>query len=268
MDALTAQIGAQAQGIGPARVTLGAIEVTMSRVVDVDNPYLVTVPQSVPTLTLLSAVSFDSEQQLWTMTYEIMRADASGQINDYKRVLYMTKNNLVQGNTRNPCLIPAADDTQCLVEVAAFYAVLRDTIPTPDADSLTADGVMRARCSEVCHVESTLIDEPLSAKQTLTLSIPHSVVRNILATRTVKVSPIYGERTQYSFGVGMLFMTAGNNMVVFDAFDVIENLHDQVAISKLNSYAVARHVSFWTEVASKDPLLRIATVEYLLDKGQ
>ena len=55
---------------------------------------------------------------------------------------------------------------------------------------------------------------------------------------------------------------------LFDAFDVIENSHDQVAISKLNSYAVARHVSFWTEVASNDPLLRIATVEYLLDRGQ
>ena len=52
------------------------------------------------------------------------------------------------------------------------------------------------------------------------------------------------------------------------AFDVIENSHDQVAISKQNSYAVARHVSSWTEVASKVPLLRIATVEYLLDKGQ
>lgn len=97
MDKLTAQVDAQAQGSGPARVTLGAIEATMSRVVDVDSPYLVTVPQSVPTLTLLGDVSFDPEQQLWTMTYETMRADASGQINDYKRVLYMTKHNLVQG---------------------------------------------------------------------------------------------------------------------------------------------------------------------------
>lgn len=268
MDALTAQVDAQAQGAGPARVTLGAIEATMSRVVDVDSPYLVTVPQSVPTLTLLGDVSFDPEQQLWTMTYETMRADASGQINDFKRVLYMTKHNFVQGDLRNPCLIPAADDTQCLVELAASYSVLRDAIPTPDTDSLTANGVMTAGCSEVCHVESTLIDQPLSSKQTLSLTIPHSVVRNILATRTVHVHPIYGERTQYSFGVGMLFVTAGNNMVVFDAFDVIENSHDQVAISKLNSYAVARHVSFWTEVASNDQLLRIATVEYLLDKGQ
>lgn len=269
MDALTAQVDAQAQGEGPARVTLGAIEATMSRVVDVDSPYLVTVPQSVPTLTLLGNVEFDPENQLWTLTYETMRADASGQINDYKRVLYMTrKNNLVQGDTRNPCLIPAADDAACLTELAVSYAVLNDVIPTPLADSLTSDGTMKEGCSDVCRVVSSVDDQPLSAMQTLTLKIPHSVVRDILATRTVHVHPLYGERTQYSFGVGMLFMTAGNNMVVFDAFDVIENSHDQVAISKLNSYAVARHVSFWTEVASHDPRLRIATVEYLLDKGQ
>lgn len=268
MDSLTAQVDAQAAGSGPARVTLGAIEATMSRVVDVDSPYLVTVPQSVPTLSLLGDISFDPELQLWNMTYETMRTDPSAQINDFKRVLYFTKDNLVQSDTRNPCLTPGTDDAACLHELAASYAVLRDQIPTPDADSLTSDGTMTAGCSDVCQITASLADEPLSAQQTLTVSIPHSVVRNVLATRTVHVSPIYGERTQYSFGVGMLFVSAGNNAVVFDAFDVIENSHDQVAISKLNSYAVAKHVSFWTEVAAKDPLLRIATVEYLLDKGQ
>lgn len=162
MDALTAQVDAQVEGSGPARETLGvhgAIEATMSRVVDVDSRYLVTVPQSVPTLTLLGDVNFETEEQLWTLTYETMRADVSGQINDYKRELCMTKNNLVQGDTRNPCLTPAADDVQCLLELAASYAILRDVIPTPDADSLTSDG-MAAGCSEVCSAESVLADEP------------------------------------------------------------------------------------------------------------
>ena len=57
-------------------------------------------------------------------------------------------------------------------------------------------------------------------------------------------------------------------MIIFDAFDIIENNHDQVAVAKLNNYAVARHVSFRTEVHAHDPTIRIATVEYLLDKGQ
>ena len=86
MDALTAQIDAQAQGNSHPRVTLGAIEATMSRVVDVESPYLVTVPQSVPTLTLLGDVVFDADQQVWTFENETVRFDPSGQINDFNRV--------------------------------------------------------------------------------------------------------------------------------------------------------------------------------------
>ena len=59
MDVFTAQVDAQAQDSGPSRVTLGTIMATISRVVDVYDPYLVTVPQSVPTLTLLGGISFD-----------------------------------------------------------------------------------------------------------------------------------------------------------------------------------------------------------------
>jgi len=269
MDALTAQVDAQAQGNGPSRVTLGAIEATMSRVVDVDDPYLVTVPQSVPTLTLLGDISFNAEQQLWTLTYETMRVDPQAQINNFNRVLYFTtQNNLVAGDTRNPCLTAGADDDACLVELASTYAVLGGVLPHAGQDYLTHDGSVHEGCSDVCSITATLTDTPLSARQTLVVTIPHSVVRERLATRTVHESPLYGQRTQYSFGVGMLFVSSGNNMVVFDAFDVIENSHDQVAISKLNSYAVAKHVSFWTEVAAQDPSIRIATVEYLLDKGQ
>ena len=263
MDALTAQVDAQGD------VTLGAIEATMSRVVDVDHPYLATVPQSVPTLTLLGDVVFDAELQRWTLTYETMRADPSGQINDFSRVLYFTTGNLVVGDTRNPCLTPQVDDGLCLTELGATYAVLGGAAPVPGTDYLAFDGTAApAACSAVCEITTTLTDDPLSARQTLQVVIPHSVIRGLLATRSEHTSPLYGLRTEYSFGIGILFVGAGNNMVVFDAFDIIENSHEQVAFSKLNSYAVARHVSFWTEVAAKDPLLRIASVEYLLDKGQ
>ena len=94
MDKLTAKVDEQAAGNGAQRVTLGTIEATMSRVVDVESPYLVTVPQSVPTLSLLGDIAFDSVQQTWKMTYETMRVDPSAQINDYSRVLYFTKQQL------------------------------------------------------------------------------------------------------------------------------------------------------------------------------
>lgn len=269
MDALTAQVDAQAQGSGPTRVTLGAIEATMSRVVDVDSPYLVTVPQSMPTLTLLGDVNYNAEAQTWTLTYETVRVDPSAQINDYSRVLYFTKHNLVTGDTRNPCLVANVDDTTCLGSVMTDYVTLGEQSISPGVDSLEHDGTTSATCADTCRIKSTKVDQPLSAKQTLTIVIPHDVVRNVLATRSTHVSPLYGERVKFSFGVGMIFVSPGsNNMIVFDAFDIIENSHDQVAISKVNNYAVARHISFWTEVASNDLNLRIATIEYLLDAGQ
>lgn len=247
MDALTAQVDLQAQGSGPTRVTLGAIEATMSRVVDVDSPYLVTVPQSVPTLTLLGDVNYNATAQTWTLTYETVRKDPSAQINDYSRVLYFTKQNLAVGDTRNPCLVANVDDVSCLTAVMADYVTLGEQAISPGVDSLEHDGSTSAACPDTCRITSTKADEPLSVKQTLTIVIPHDVVRNVLATRSTHVHPIYGERVQFSFGVGMIFVSPGsNNMIAFDAFDIIENSHDQVAISKVNNYAVARHISFWT----------------------
>ena len=267
MDKLTAKIDEQTAGSGAQRVTLGAIEATMSRVVDVESPYLVTVPQSVPTLSLLGDIAFDSVLQTWKMTYETMRIDPSAQINDFSRVLYFTKQNVVAGDVRNPCLVAGVDDAQCLRDLAVDYGVPGDAVPTTGTDYLVHDGSTVPDCL-VCSIQSTVTDIPHSARQKLELVIPHELVRNVLTKRTTHLSPLTGERVQYSFGIGMLFVSEGNNMVIFDEFDVIENSHDQVAISKLNTYAVARHVSFWTAVADQYADIRIATVEYLLDKGQ
>ena len=58
MDALTAAVNlaSAADYSGAARVTLGTIKATMSRVVDIESEFLATVPQSVPTLRLLHAI--------------------------------------------------------------------------------------------------------------------------------------------------------------------------------------------------------------------
>jgi len=76
------------------------------------------------------------------------------------------------------------------------------------------------------------------------VTIPHGIDRERLVTRTVHESSLYGQRTQYSFAVGMLFVGPVNNILIFDVFDLIEYSHDLVAISKLNSHAVAKYVSF------------------------
>ena len=106
MDALTAAIDEDMQNAGGAmRTTLGAIEATMSRVVDVDSEYLQTVPRSVPTLGMLNDVSYDPSENLWTFTYQTMRIDPNDSLNQFNRVLYMTKNgNGGIGDTSNTCL--------------------------------------------------------------------------------------------------------------------------------------------------------------------
>lgn len=269
MDLLTAGLDAHAHS-GASRVTLGAIEATMSRVVDVDDPYLRTVPTALPTLQLLHDVAFDSDAQHWTFVYKTMQRDASQSLNSFRRVLYFSKTGTgapVSGDTRNPCLVAGVDDTACLADVATDYVVATGQTPSADQDYVEQDG----SCANVfpgCSITASLEDTDLSAVQTLTVVVPHQVVRDTLATRSEVTSPLYGVQTQFTLGVGMLFVTEGNNMVIFDSFDILENSHEQLAISKRNSYAVARHVSFWTQLAHEDHHVRVATIEYLLDPGQ
>ena len=92
MDALTAAVDADAQdGNSATRTTLGVIEATASRVVDVDSPYIETVPRSVPTLAMLNDVHYDLAANTWTFTYQSMRIDPNDSLNQFKRVLYLTK---------------------------------------------------------------------------------------------------------------------------------------------------------------------------------
>ena len=69
-----------------------------------------------------------------------MRTDPSAQINDFKRVLYFTKDNLCASDTHNPCLSAGVDDDACLVELASSYVVIDGVVPHTGQDYLTHDG--------------------------------------------------------------------------------------------------------------------------------
>ena len=70
-----------------------SLDATASGVVDLQAPYLVTDVQSMPTLSLLNAASFDENLAQWNFEYETMAVDSSvpGQLNQYDRILYFTK---------------------------------------------------------------------------------------------------------------------------------------------------------------------------------
>ena len=93
------------------------------------------------------------------------------------------------------------------------------------------------------------------------------MVKSQLARRETRASATFGEQTQYSFGVGMLFLLAGKNTILFDKFDLLENAHLQTQIAKSVSYSVAKHVSFFTEVVHSDIRVRLVSVEYMVEAG-
>ena len=93
-------------------------EATASTLVDVNEQYMATHVQSVPTLTLLDGVTFDNETETWGFAYETTAVDSSvpGQINRYYRVLYLTRvgHSVGASDTANPCLAAGTAYAECL----------------------------------------------------------------------------------------------------------------------------------------------------------
>ena len=269
MDTLTNAVDSSMQDPNaPHRITLGTIEATMSRVMSVDGPYLASMPV-LPTLGVLNGLEWHAETDNWRITYRVSRIDHSTTtpLNNFRRILYFTSHgNAMTGDTRNLCLSNTIDQQTCLQSLTASYFVPLangvDGFPAT-GDSLEYD---------YSGLKSTLTQEANSIEDLLTVTIPHSMVRSILSSKDIHTSAT-GTYTSYEFGVGLLFlglgpdgMGSGSNLILFDNFEVIENSHAQVAISKRNSYSVAKHISFWvTQVRDTD--IHLITVEYLLDYG-
>ena len=246
---------------GPMRTTLGAIEATMSRVVDVDSPYLTTVPQSMPTLTKIDDIAFDEANNVWTFKYKSMAIDPSNTVNSFNRILYLSKNgNFGSNDNTNPCLSQTTTNAECLTALETSYFVPQQTLAA-GTDYLTFSG-------DSGNVQSTVTrPDPTSLIEEVVLTIPHSVIRDNVARRETTTHPTEGVQIQYTFGIGMAFVGEGNNMIIFDTFTLIENNREQVAITRLNTYAVAKHVSFWTQQVQADSSIRLVHIEYLLDTG-
>ena len=266
MDAMTAAVNLASASdySGNARVTLGTIEATMSRVVDMESEFLVTVPQSVPTLRLLQAIEFDSASQTWHLVYEVMGREVGGGINQFRRTLYLTKGGTAHsGDHENACLSADVSEEACLEQLAALYFV-PSTPLTATGDHLEFGNNASV---ESLGIHSTLTPGEHSLVERLDLFLPHAVVKSQLARRETRSSATFGEQTQYSFGVGMLFLLAGKNTILFDKFDLLENAHLQTQIAKSVSYSVAKHVSFFTEVVHSDIRVRLVSVEYMVEAG-
>lgn len=272
MDALTAAVddAAEAGTFGcetgtPCRTTLGVIEATMSRVVDVDDPYVTTQVASVPTWGMLQDISYDTATNIWTFTYQTMKVDSSTSLNQFNRVLYFTQQSTeyVQGDTGNTCLTNGIDISACLSSLHQNYLtsqVLSDT----NADYIEW---FDEQLGVVNPITVTQTDVPYSLLQNVVINVPHKRIRDSLGKKTTYNHATEGLQTQWQFGIGMLFHGVGSNVVIFDNFNLIENSFEQVAISRSNSYSLARYVTFWTNEVDSNSAIRVAHIEYVLDEG-
>ena len=262
MQALTRQIDEVAQAES-TRVLLGAIEATMSRVVDSDSLSVVTRPVAVPTMSLLSGVSFNAENRVWTMSYRTTRMDPQQELNNFRRVLYLSKQgNMPRGDPKNPCLAEGVTDTTCVTAFDAEY--LTPATPASDGDRLAGSA---------SYATVSVEDKENSLEQTITVSIPHAQMRSQLASEQVVESELWGAQKRYVFGIGMLFLAAegGRHVVISDVFTVIESSAQKLTVSAENSYSVATFAEFYTsvvrgEVPAQD--FRTVSITYVLKAGE
>lgn len=290
LDQLTAAVEANAQissAVNGQRHLLGAIEATQSHVIDVQNAYSVTQVQSMPTLTLLENIAYNDSTDLWTLTYDTMAVDASvtGQVNQYDRVVYITKTGYsgASSDAGNECLNIGVGREECIQSLRENYVLLGPENyggNTGDHLEYVANTDNTDTCP-TCAIDASLAITPGTTLQQLTLKIPHQVIRQQLSRHSVITSELYGPETTIEFGVGMMFLplqdansgeTSPNNILIFDKFSIHENTFSQLALIKQSSYSIAKHVAFWTAAAATNDAdtnsqIRVTTVEYLLDHG-
>lgn len=259
MNQLTADILTENQNTtSTMRVTLGAIEATMSRVVDSNDAYTQVQVQAQPSLTLLNSITFDETTQSWSFEYSTMQTSDEHNINRYHRILYFSKNTveIFNSDLSNPCLA-SMDKTQCIEDMKQTY-ILSSTADK-NADYFDVDTIP--------GIDISISNTAGSKLQILRINIPHHIIRSDLAKRSDITHPIDGDRVQWVFGIGMLFVPYDEDtsaIVIYDRFQLVEVSNSLLQVSQVTSYSIAEHVSFWTQQAIHDPTIYIATIEFLL----
>lgn len=260
MELLTRGINDDAMAI-PSRMMLGALEATMSRIVDSEDPSLTVVTKNVPVLSILQNIDFNDETHTWTLKYETMRTDTANPLNQYSRVLYSTSKTtpIRAGDLNNNCLSTEGTKQACYDHLNAFYTVSESLDPSFQVDSFNLPGDL------VTHVN----DIPFSQKQEIIITIPHTAIIDVIGQRSSRLHPTKGTQVEHELGIGILFVPKngiGSNLIMFDSFHLIENSWQMVKFEKRTSYSIAEYVSFWTSRAA-DTSIYVAHIEFTLDVG-
>jgi hypothetical protein len=251
MQALTEAVDAVGEH-GTDRVVLGAIEATMSRVVDSDLS-MGSISDG-PVMARLADMRYDNSTHEWIVQYESMRHDPADLNNVFNRTLYLTRRGTlaVIGDTQNPLLQVLPVSTQ-----EALLA--RDYIVAPGrGDALTFAG------PGVTSSEEAIAG---SLRSVVTIRIPHEVLVAEISTPGLQDSAEWGFARTWSFGIGMVFRGGGgHNMLMFDRFLLFERSADLFQVHAQTQYSLARHVEFYSLDAGDG--IRVAFFHFTLGSSK
>lgn len=247
----------------------GALEATMSRVVDVASPAFVAPAHSVPVMAKIQEIQYDAETSAWTLQYETMKFDPDDILNHFHRILYFTRTDsgrgVSSGDLGNICIDRITTKSECANHLDTHY--ITDT-SVDLGESLTANGI---------GITVVVSNEEYSRKQILSITIPHDVIRTGIGTKSTYEHPDRGTQTSYKFGVGILFTPdeeqSKTRVIMFDVFQLTENSWQLFTMKQRVSYSIAQYVSFWTAKAEipadggGNEFVTTANVEFTLDPG-
>jgi hypothetical protein len=123
----------------------------------------------------------------------------------------------VLATLQTTCLLPGTDYTACLEYLRSDYVVLMDnpnasdSLPRDRIETTTWAASQHPSVCSLCAINATVVSELGSVRQTLHLTIPHSLIRNFLARHrnTTHVDSYsftqVGSQLALDFGVGMSF---------------------------------------------------------------
>lgn len=243
---------------------IGALEATMSRVVDTNGADFTVSATSVPVMAKVQDIRFNDADNSWTLEYSIMKFDPDDILNRFHRIVYFTKKDsarsIVSGDLENACLQRNSND-DCLDELNNFYVVRHsaslenDIFQPPSTDS------------SIIIVKT---EEPYSQKEKLTITIPHDKIRNRIGTETTFQHPTKGPQVSHKFGIGILFVPSKSTtrVIMFDVIQLTETTSQLLQMRQDTRYSIAHYVTFFTTTATiGNEEVTLANIEFAVDEG-
>lgn len=269
MNLLTSSLNNQIENLESpginARMPLGALETTMSRVVDSENAVNIAQIENPPMMTLIQDISYleDNLTPRYVIKYETLQTNSNENYVGYNRMLYFSakdKTQIVVGDVGNICLDTETTNLNCLDYLKSHYSI---------DDSIDLEEDFLQSFDETSGVFVEVEDMVHSQRQIITITIPYTAIHNVIGTEMSISHPIRGLERQYTFSIGMLFSpkdASSSRIIMYDVFHLMQNTNQIVTMEKTTSYSIAKYVSFWTTEA-ENKNIEVATMEFTLDGG-